>query len=196
MSENDFSYFESKHTGGDKPKDRTIPRFHVQTIKMEHASTQAGRGIYEDREFVEIIVPGNRNSIVCEPVSEEHKARWPDAYKAFKEGREIPLEGTPLANWPPMSRARVEEWAYLKVRSVEDLAGVSDAVLARVGMGAYQERETARKFLEVARTGTGPLERLLADNQRMASEIKLLTGQLAELGATVDGLRAMAKERV
>src|SRR5262252_50414 len=88
-----------------------IPRFHTEAVKMEFASAQAGRPIYEEREFVDIVIPGDRRSSIHEPVNEEHRARWPREYEAFKAGREAPLEGTPLSAWPSarMTRARVEE---------------------------------------------------------------------------------------
>ena len=167
------------------PKSPAIPRFHVKAVKLEFASSQAGRPIYEDREFVDIIIPGDRRALAHEPVGEEHKARWPREYEAFRAGRSAPLEGTPLSEWPSarMSRSRVEELAYFNIRTVEELAGVNDAQLQNLGMGARPEREAARAFLEVARTGTGPLEKMLARIEDQGREIERLTRDLVAANA-------------
>ena len=162
------------------PKSPAIPRFHVKPVKMEFASTQAGRPIFEDREFVDIIIPGDRRALAHEPVNEDHRSRWPREYEAFKVGRETPVEGTPLSEWPSarMNRSRVEELAYFNIRTVEQLAGVNDAQLQNLGMGSRTEREAARTFLEVARTGTGPLEKMLAKIEDQGREIERLTREL------------------
>jgi hypothetical protein len=174
------------------PKPPSIPRFHVTPVKLEFASAQAGRPIFEDREFVDIITPGSRNQIAHEPVGEEHKRLWPKEYEAFRAGREAPLQGTPLADWPGMNRARVEELAYFNVRTVEELAGVNDIQLQNLGMGVRSERDKARLFLEAARTGSAPLERMLARNEELTRENERLAQQLASLAQEAARLREEA----
>jgi hypothetical protein len=170
---------------GQKPNP-LIARFRVEAVQMEFASAQAGRPIYEDREFVEIIVPGNRGSVAYEPVRDEHKQRWPKEYQAFKDGRELPMEGTPLASWPRVTRSRVEELAFAHIRTVEQYAAVNDAQLQHLGMGARAEREAAIKFLEVARTGTAPLERMLVKIDQLTRDNERLTRDLAAANALIE----------
>ncbi|HLK26453.1 MAG TPA: hypothetical protein VKT30_17485 [Caulobacteraceae bacterium] len=178
MSETDF-----RDPSGPKPP--AIPRFKTEAVHLPFRSKEAGRPIYEDREFVEILIPGDRRSMAVEAVSDGHKARWPKEYAAFRAGQEPPLEGTPLADWPnsSLTRARVEELAYFNIRTVEHLAQVNDAQLANLGMGARPLREAARKFLDVARQGTGPLERLVAENLALKDENARLERALAEANA-------------
>jgi hypothetical protein len=126
---------------------------------------------------------------VHEPVNDEHKARWPEQYAAFKAGREAPLEGTPLAAWPKMSRARVEELAYFHIRTIEQLAQVDDGRLQNLGMGARQERESAKLFLEVAAKGAAPLERLILRGEEQAREIARLQRDLNTAYAEIERLR-------
>ena len=178
MSETDF-----RDPSGPKPP--AIPRFKTEAVHLPFRSKEAGRPIYEDREFVEILIPGDRRSMAVEAVSDAHKVRWPKEYAAFRAGQEPPLEGTPLADWPnsSLTRARVEELAYFNIRTVEHLAQVNDAQLANLGMGARALREAAAKFLEVARHGTGPLERLVAENLTLKDENARLERALAEANA-------------
>ena len=170
-----------------------IPRFETKPIHMVAASDKAGRPIYEDREFVQIMVVGERGFSAYEPVSEEHMKRWPEEYRAFKEGKEAPLSGTPLADWPTVTRSRVEELAFFHIRTVEDLAGVNDAQLQKVGMGSREQREKARTFLEVAAKGTAPLERLVSENMRLKDEMLRLTLDLTEANSRAGKLEEELK---
>lgn len=173
MSETDFR-------DPNAPKSPAIPQFFTEAVKLEWKSQQEGRPIFEDREFVRILIPGDRRSMAVEPVRDEHRRRWPREYEAFKIGLEPPQEGTPLGEWPVslMTPARVQELAYFNIKSVEQLAGVNDAQLQSLGMGARELRERAKTWLEVARTGAAPLERLIAKTEDQAREIERLTREL------------------
>lgn len=193
MSETDFSYHEQRLAGQAKPPP-AIPRFYSKPVELTFRSQQEGRPVYEDRDFVEILIPGDRRSQVHEPVTAEHQQRWPAEWKAFQEGREAPLEGTPLTSWPPINRARAEELAYFNVRTVEQLAAIDDAKLANLGMGARELRGTAQKFLEAAAKGTGPLERMVSENFRMKDELARKDQIIAEQAEELARLRARVME--
>ena len=184
MSETDFR-------DPSAPKSPAIPQFFTEAVKLEWKSQQEGRPIFEDREFVRILIPGDRRSMAVEPVRDEHKGRWPKEYEAFKAGLETPLEGTPLGEWPVslMSPARVRELAYFNIRTVEQLSAVNDAQLQNLGMGARELRERARTWLEVARTGAAPLERLISRTEHQAREIERLTRELTQANAEIAALK-------
>lgn len=169
------------------PKGRARPIFSVQPIKMEHASQQAGRPVFEDQEFVTTLIPGDRNASPHERVTDTHRERWPEEYAAFKAGQEPPLSGTPLTEWPTskMTPSKVQELAYFNIRTVEDLASVTDAALQKMGMGSYELRATAQKFLEVATKGVAPLERMMTENMNLRAEVERLTALNAKLQAAL-----------
>jgi hypothetical protein len=172
------------------PKQPAVPVFFTEAVRMDFKSKQAGRDIFEDREFVRILIPGDRRSAPVEPVNDEHKKRWPREYEAFKAGTEAPLEGTPLADWPQIGRARVEELAYFHIRTVEQLAAVNDAQLQQLGMGARGEREKAKVFLEVAARGTAPLSRLVERVEKAEADVARLTRDLTSANAEIAALKA------
>ena len=94
------------------------------------------------------------------------------------------MTGTPLAEWPLISRAEVEELAYFKVRSVEQLAEISDGNARNIGP-ILALRQKARDWLEKA--SGGALEsklRSLVDQKD--SQIEALRNQMAELTARVE----------
>lgn len=183
MSETDFR-------DPNAPKQPAVPVFFTEAVKMEFKSKQAGRPIFEDQERVRIIIPGDRRSMVVEIVNDEHKARWPREYEAFKAGLEAPLEGTPLADWPQVSRAQVEELAYFHIRTVEQLAGVHDGQLQQLGMGARELRERAKVFLDVAKNGMAPLSKLVSRVEAAEGRADALEAQLKEAMARIAALDA------
>lgn len=173
---------------GSQP-DRTIPRFHLKPVEIPFKSREAGRPIFEDREFVEIIVPGNARSIPIEPVNDEHKKRWPQHYEAFKKGLELPTTGTPLEQWSAITPATVQNMKSLNLRTVEDLAAASDSVLQALGHGGHDFRRRAQAFLDQA-AGNAPNEALLAENERLKAELEMVKGQVADLAALVEDYTA------
>ena len=177
-------FFEETNHGD---RDITRPRFYMRPVLQELKSAQAGRPIYEDREYVEITVPGNRGSVHDTPVKEEHRRRWPALYRAFKDGQEAPSEGTPLAEWPAVTRSQVEELAHFHVRTVEQLAGLPDDALGRVvAMGGYALREKAQRFLDQA-AGLAPMEALAAKAERDDAKLAAMEEQIRALKALLEG---------
>jgi hypothetical protein len=71
------------------------------------------------------------------------------AYLAWKEGREIPLNGTPLAAWPGITPEQAEIFRLAGVRSVEQVRDMSDTVRSKVRLPQVRElQDLARIFLE------------------------------------------------
>lgn len=170
--------------------DRCVPRFHLKAIRLGGRSQQEGRDIYEDREFVEIITPGDTRSVVCREVNDEHRRRWPAQYNAFKAGREEAVVGTPLEMWPPIgSPAMVQTLKAMHVRTVEDLAGLSDAGINNIGMGGRVLREKAQLWLSEAKDKGAAILTALEERDSDKATIQQLQEQVAELSSEVRALR-------
>ena len=112
---------------------RVFVQFNVQPLQDEKASKEAGRPVFKDTEFIRIVVPGDKQNIVHRPVNPDDPEKYRDAYQAFKRGVSDAVSGTPLAEWPLVTRSQVEELGYFGVRSVEQLANVSDGNLKNMG---------------------------------------------------------------
>jgi hypothetical protein len=140
-----------------------------------------GRPIYEDQEYIEIVTPGDKTNVVNRPVRPADKKQYAQQYAAWKAGDEEQLTGTPLAMWPGISRAQVEELKFFKVRTVEQLAELSDANLQNVGP-LRQLRERAKDFLDAAK-GHAPTESLRAQLAEEKNRREALERQVQELVA-------------
>lgn len=155
---------------------RVVIRFNLEPKQNEERSRVEGRPIFEDLEYVEIMVPGDRNNIVHRPVRPEDRQKYARQYAAFKGGQGEALSGTPLAEWPGISRSEVAELAHFNIRSVEQLATVGDGHLQRMGP-LLALRQRARDFIEKAK-GNAPLEQMRAE---LATRDNLIATQQVQL---------------
>jgi hypothetical protein len=165
-----------------------IPEFYVEAVHLTKKSEEEGRPCYEDRERVRIFIPGDKSSSPAKPVDDDDKKRWPEEYRAFKEGREAPLEGTPLIEWPPILKSQVMELAHFHIRTVEHLAAVNDAQLQNLGMGSRALREQAKTYLAVARDGTSHLAKMVATIEDQAAQINVQKSTIEDMGARLAAL--------
>ena len=76
---------------------------------------------------------------------------YKEAYQAWKEGRELPVSGTPIISWPVASPAQVKTLLDMKIRSVEQLAEANEEALGRLGMGGRGLQMLARDYLAAAK---------------------------------------------
>ena len=130
-------------------RDPVQPRFHIEPIVDEVASASAGRPIYRNEERVQFIMPGSPNQPVFR-VTDEHRQRWGEAYAAFKRGEATATEGTPLEQWPILTRAQVLE---MKALGIRPYPMVFDPVNARrrLPMGGYNRPIDHRTLAEFQR---------------------------------------------
>src|ERR1700674_1234177 len=116
-------------TDGMPGGDRNYPRFFLHDEQDQLATEQQGRPIFKSEERVEIIMPGNPLTRPVQRVTDEHRQKWPEQYKAFKQGQEMSVEGTPLEQWPILKRAQVLELKALGHLTVEHVATMDDLAI-------------------------------------------------------------------
>ena len=157
-------------------------------LQVEFFITEA-KG-WEGKPFVRINIPGDKNTIIEQPVREDHKQRFPRQWLYFQmknsEG-ESPVIGTSLEQWAredkeTINMAHVEELRILKFQTVEQVALASDSQLQRIGMGGPGLREKAKNYLT------------RKNRSETAEELDNTKKQLAELQAQMAELLA-AKPR-
>lgn len=147
-----------------------IPVFFVEAVKNTFRSEQDGRPHYDDIEMVKLLIPGDKNSAPVKRVDDEDRARYPKQYAAFKAGIEAPTEGTPLAEWPPITKSQALELAHFNIKTVEHLAQVHDGQLQNLPMGSRSLREQAKAYLDIAVNGTAPIAKMVGEIEDLKSE--------------------------
>jgi hypothetical protein len=170
-------------------RDTARPRFHMLPVQNMALSEKEGRPIFEDKEMVEIRIPGDPKISWVGPVTEQQRidGHWIDSrerfakeYEAFKRGEQVATTGTPLEQWPQpgLTVSRITELKALNIFSVEDLANVTDGNLGRLGMGGREFREAARTYISNAKDGVS--------NAALMDELTALRARLAALEAPED----------
>ena len=154
-------------------------RFYIQPCEDRRASAEAGRAIFKDVEFIEIIASGNQNNIVRRKATEEDKMRFRRQYEMFQKGCEEQLVGTPLKEVAWLTRSQVEELAYLRLYTLEALANVSDDTCGKHA-GLYEIKRRAQSALEQAE-GMAPLTQLQEENAQLKKQLVSLQQQVKEL---------------
>lgn len=167
--------------------------FYEDAMEIPFKSEQEGRPVYEQREFVRILVPGDATSIIETPATPEHRQQYPRQYERFKKGLKDVVDGTPLAMWPPVNKSQIKEAAFFEVRTVEQLAELSDANCRQMGMGYIELRSKAKAWLLAAKD-SAVVTRQAAENDRLQSEIEALKEQIAQLAAPKRGRPAKETE--
>jgi hypothetical protein len=176
----------TRHFAGDR-EGSVYPRFFIEPVIDRMASEAAGRPIYRDEERVEILMPAIANTTIpVERVNDQHIQRWPEDYKAFKEGLEPALNGFPLEEWPVLRRGQVLELKALHFRTVEDIAAMSDLAIQKVGMGGIQLRNAAKAFLDDAEH--------VALTEQQSKRIDLLTAENTALKNQVEELGTLTRQ--
>ena len=161
-------------------------QFFMHPMQNKAKTLEEGRPIYVDTEYVRIMVPGDKGNVIMREVREDDKRRFPKHYQAFKNEEEEILEGTPLAQWNFLTAAQVEEMKYFGIRTVENLANVTDTN-AQKFMGINLLREKAREYIE-ATASDAPIAQL---QEEIASRDNTIDDQgklIADLTARLEAL--------
>jgi hypothetical protein len=165
--------------------------FFMQAVKNGGKSEAEGRPIYDDVPHVKIHIPGDKNNVVTEPVTEEYKQRFPAQWDKFQKQLSQSPEGTPLEQWPLLTTGQVHELKAVNVMTVEQLAGMSDANVARF-MGGYELRRKAETFLKVAKN-TAEAQRLVTLNDELTARLAAQDAFIRTMAARMEVLEEKAK---
>ena len=167
--------------------------FYEDALEIPFKSQQEGRPVYEQREFIRIIVPGDQTNIIDRPCNDQDRQDFPRQYARFQKGQGAVIDGTPLTQWPPVNKSQVKECEYHDIRSVEQLAAASDSVCMRMGMGYTELRNKAKAWLAAAKDAS-IVTQMSALNDQMKGEIEALKQQIAQLAAPKRGRPAKETE--
>ncbi len=180
-----------------------IVRFKRVAVEDKAASLAAGRYVARDVDYALITPPYSKDiyevkvdqwlrNLDLDVQNERIPAAWRDMYikshEAWKNGQEMPLNGTAIRGWPVISPAQQEMLIRLNILTVEDLAAANDEGLRRIGMGGSELRTKARAWAAQA-ADKGPLTQqnaaLTQMNERLAAQLEAALGRIAALEARI-----------
>lgn len=159
-----------------------LVQFVRDAVQNRYKSSQEGRPVYDDVDFVRIQTPGDTRTSVYRRATDNDKQRFPKAWAAYQEGLEAPDEGTPLKLWPQVTASQVRELTHVHVRTVESLASLSDSSVQHLGPGYSQLRQQARYYLDAAKDNAASTK-AQREADELREQVRLLTEQVESLTA-------------
>ena len=179
---------------GQAPSHGLYVQFYVHPLQNAEKTLEEGRPIFDETDYVRIMVPGDKTSIVERPARigqgpNFDNFKYGQEYQMFKQGTQDALVGTPLSEWPSISRSQVRELEHFNVRTVEQLAGMPDTAVQNFS-GVSGLRTRALRYMDEAKNGAAlnqmQTELETRDNtiQTMANQIKDMQKALSELQNT------------
>lgn len=158
---------------------KLVVNFYVRAVQNTFKTAEQGRPIFDESEFIRIIIPGDTKTIIDTKVTAEHRFRFPEKYELFKKGMAQAQTGTPLEVWPQMTVGQVAELKALHISTVEQLADLSDTLAQKI-MGSHQLRQKAQAFLDAA-AGDAQNSKMAAELEKRDVEIQALKTQMEQL---------------
>jgi hypothetical protein len=161
---------------------RLAVQFYKKSVKQDIASDEAGRPIFKEFDFVRIMIPGDNLTEIDTYAQESHKQRFPRQWAHYQNQvvNHEDIIGTPLDQWPQVTRSQADELRGLKFHTVESIADCSDQQLQRIGMVAgmspHNFRIKAKAFLNLANDSAevaqrqAELEALRQENDKIKAE--------------------------
>lgn len=190
-----------------KPKPAFVT-FETRPVENRIEQIAAGMPKYIDVDYAFVTPAGSKDRIeklVSEWLPQlKHQvqqgmlpAEWAkaytQAYEYFKEGKEPPVDGTDIRNWPGATPAQIKRMIEIRVRSVEDLAAANEETLHAIGMGARALQLKAREYFNVANDTGKVAERITAlqiTNDELTERNKALDAKIEAMATTLKILQA------
>ena len=174
-------------------------RFETRSIEDRQASIASGCYTGKDVDFAVITSPGSRDCVeriavewLEQTSAHAQEGRLPaewargfrEHYTAWKAGKEAPLNGHPISDWPSIGPSVVKMLQGLNVRTIEDLAAANEETIRRMGMGSRDLKQKAIDWLQSAQGNgkvTEELSTLRGENEALQVRCESLETQLREL---------------
>ena len=157
-------------------------KFFLKEVQDKQATSEQGRPIFKELEYIDIRTAGRAHALACRPATLADKNRFPRHYEAFKQRVAMPTEGTPLSEWPQISRTQATELAFVNVKTVEQLIAMADSNAMKFHGGLNLKRKAA-EWLEAA-----DATKLIAENQAAKDTIDSLLDRVKALQEQVESM--------
>lgn len=124
-------------------------RFRRAAVLNPHKSAEAGRAIFDEKDFITIWTPGSQLTVIDAPMdSGFYMQRFRKDYEDWKSGIAAAASGTPLEHFPFLCNkvGLVAELKAMHIHTVEQLSELPDGSVQNI-MGGYELRKQAIEWL-------------------------------------------------
>lgn len=179
--------------------------FEFRAEEDRAASIEAGHYVAKDVAYALITPRGSKDRIervatewFAQLKADADTSRFPSEwvkgfeqmFRDWKDGREAPVNGTAVENWPALSPAQLKTLQHLHIRTVEDMAAANEETIHRLGMGGRALKQKAVDWLASAQSSGKMTEEMAA----LRAELENLRERNASLEAQTREFASLAKE--
>jgi len=150
-------------------EDQVFATFYDDSLKNDSQTKKKGYAVFDDVTMIKIQVP-NQQDCVPRPLQEKDKTRFPKSWQAFVTGKEAVEDGFPLEQWPQLTAGELKVCHANMIKTVEQLAGVADSAIHRLGQGGMGMKTRAQKFI----SNLGEVDTLREENRKLKKRIEKL----------------------
>lgn len=186
-------------------RDMPYVAFESRTEEDVLESKKQGRMVWKDQHYARITPPGSRDvhyekipgwwdkmelEAKSGRVMPEWLDRWKGAYEKWKQGQELPVDGTPIRGWNMLSGSQQENVIACNILTVESLAVATSEAMGRLGMGALELKRRAEAWLAQQSTiepAAMKMSALQRENDVLKETIANLTEKVEALSKSVEG---------
>lgn len=187
FSEASYEMTDSAFGREDKADEKLFVQFTMYPHPDRDATAKEGRPIFKEIEYIMIMVPGDKESIVHRPAWAKDFQRFPKQYSAFKNKQsQEGVSGTPLRAVGFLSLGQMKELEFFNCYTVEQLAGIPDAHASKF-MGIQRLKTLANDYLTAAKE-TAPLTAIRAEIEKKDQELAAANMALADQSARIRAL--------
>jgi hypothetical protein len=165
-----------------KMDDKLFVQFYKRAVINNFKTSQEGRPIFDELDYVRIIVPGSKDVLDVE-ATDDYTRRFPKHWERYRAKQEQTLSGTPLEVWPQMTVGIVAELKAMNIHTVEQLATIPDVVAGKF-QGGQTFKQRAQAFLDAA-AGDAANSKLATELALRDEEIDILKKQMEALTASL-----------
>lgn len=158
-------------------------RFYTKPVMHPIKSTEAGRPIFDEVDYIQIRIPGSQLTCIDTPVTDaNYMQRFGEKYRAWKAGQAQVESGTPIESFPFLLSkvALVAELKAMGIVTVEQLAGLDDGYTMKI-MGGMELRKRARDWIDQTSGTDAQLATLSKENEQMKAQMVAMMEQMKRM---------------
>jgi len=159
-------------------------KFYKRAERSPLQSEVQQRPVFQDMDFVVILVPGDDKTRIDTIVTAQHKRRFPVEWQRYKDLGEVSETGTPLEESGLLPASQIMEFKHFNITTVEALANMSDEVAGKFMGGAQSLRIKAKRYLDAA-AGAAGIAQAQAELAIRDEKIEKLTKMVEKLAAAL-----------
>ena len=179
-----------------KGDERLAVRFFRKAARDDVKSLEDGVMRFKDVEYIQIMVPGDRDNVISRPAGDGDKRRFAQQYEDWKrtDSTEQIVIGTPLEMWGRLSLSQIEEFRYIGVRSVEQLAELNDSAMLKMP-GASELKRKAQTFVQ-AQHDEAPMRKMQAELESRDAELAKQAQALRDQAEVVENMKSQMERLI